>query len=61
MAISAVLTGLDDPLRIFGYAAGFATGNVVGMLIEEKLSIGYTQLSIISPRKGLAIAYVIRS
>jgi uncharacterized protein YebE (UPF0316 family) len=34
IAISSVLSNLDNPLNILGYAAGFATGNVVGMLIE---------------------------
>ena len=31
VAISSVLKNLDNPLNILGYAAGFATGNVVGM------------------------------
>ena len=36
VAISQVLTHLDNPLTVIGYAAGFATGNVVGMYIEER-------------------------
>lgn len=60
LAISSVLSNLDNPLNILGYAAGFATGNVIGMLIEEKLAIGHTQLSIISPRLGSAIAEKMR-
>src|SRR5512137_453094 len=47
-AITSVLANLDNPLNILGYAAGFATGNVVGMLIEERLAIGHIQLSIVS-------------
>jgi len=61
MAIGSVLSNLDNPLNILGYAAGFATGNVVGMLIEERLAIGHTQLSIVSPRFGAAIAERMRS
>jgi uncharacterized protein YebE (UPF0316 family) len=60
MAISTVLSNLDNLLNILGYAAGFATGNVVGMLIEEKLAIGHLQVSIISPRLGTAIAEAMR-
>lgn len=56
MAISSVLNDLDNPLNLVGYASGFATGNVVGMLIEERLAIGHIQMSIVSSRLGTAIA-----
>jgi uncharacterized protein YebE (UPF0316 family) len=55
-AISTVLSNLGNPLNIIGYAAGFATGNVVGMIIEERLAIGHTSINIISSRLGTAIA-----
>jgi uncharacterized protein YebE (UPF0316 family) len=61
LAISSVLSNLKNPLNILGYAAGFATGNVVGMLIEERLAIGHTQLSIISSRLGTAIIEKLRA
>jgi uncharacterized protein YebE (UPF0316 family) len=61
VAITSVLQHLDNPLNILGYAAGFATGIVVGMTIEERLAIGHIQLSIISPRLGAAIAELLRS
>jgi uncharacterized protein YebE (UPF0316 family) len=60
IAISSVLANLDNPLNIVGYAAGFATGNVVGMTIEERLAIGHLQLTIISPMRGAAIAELLR-
>jgi len=56
LAIGRVLSNLDNPLNIIGYAAGFATGNVVGMLIEERLAVGHISIHIISPRRGTAIA-----
>ena len=56
LAISSVLTNLDNPLNVIGYAAGFATGNVVGMLIEERLAIGHINFTIVSSRRGTAIA-----
>ncbi len=61
LAISSVLSHLDNPLNVIGYAAGFATGNVVGMLIEERLAIGHIGLSIISSRRGAAIAERMRA
>ena len=60
LAISSVLSNLDNPLNVIGYAAGFATGNVVGMLIEERLAIGHAHLNIVSSRYGSAIAEQLR-
>ena len=51
-AISAVLSNLDNPINIIAYAAGFATGNVMGMAIEERLAQGHTHLRIISSNRG---------
>ncbi len=59
-AIATVLNNLTNPLNVIGYAAGFATGNVVGMLIEEWLAIGNIHLRIISSRRGTAIAEKLR-
>lgn len=61
VAIGSVLQNLDNPLNVLGYAAGFATGNVVGMWLEERLAIGHIQLSIISPHLGTAIAERLRA
>jgi len=60
IAITSVLSNLDNPLDIVGYAAGFATGNVVGMFIEERLAIGHTHIQIISPRLGAILARTLR-
>ena len=59
-AISTVLSNLDNPLNLIGYAAGFATGNVAGMAIEERLAVGHISINIISPRLGAAIAEFLR-
>lgn len=60
IAITNVLSNLDNPLNILGYAAGFATGNVVGMWIEERLAIGHIQLQIFSSSRGVALAQRLR-
>lgn len=60
IAFSSVLSNLDNPLNIVGYAAGFATGNVVGILIEQRLAIGYTHVQIVSSRRGAALAQTLR-
>jgi uncharacterized protein YebE (UPF0316 family) len=61
IAITRVLSNLNNPLTILGYAAGFATGNVVGMLIEERLAIGHIHLSIVSSARGVALAQALRN
>jgi uncharacterized protein YebE (UPF0316 family) len=60
VAITSVLSNLDNLWNVIGYAGGFATGNVVGMMIEERLAIGHGHLRIISSRRGKAIADAIR-
>ena len=60
VAITRVLSNLNNPLTILGYAAGFATGNVVGILIEERLAIGHIQMSIVSSARGVALAEALR-
>ncbi|MCS7011033.1 MAG: DUF2179 domain-containing protein [Anaerolineales bacterium] len=60
IAITSVLQNLDNPLNVIGYAAGFATGNVVGMIIEERLAIGYVKLSIVSSGRGPMLAETLR-
>ncbi len=60
VAITTVLSHLDNLWNVVGYAAGFATGNVIGMVIEERLAIGYGHMRIISSGQGPAIAQAIR-
>lgn len=60
LIFASVLSNLDNPLNIIGYAAGFATGNVLGMAIEKKLAIGFTHFSIISRNRSTEIADVLR-
>ena len=60
VAISQVLTNLQNPLNVLMYAAGFATGNVVGMFIEERLAIGHMHMSVMSSCRGAAIADALR-
>lgn len=61
VAISQVLTNLTNILNVLGYASGFATGNVIGMLIEERLAIGHIHLTIVSPAHGTALAEKLRA
>jgi uncharacterized protein YebE (UPF0316 family) len=61
LAITSVLRNLSNPLTVFGYASGFATGVVLGMVLEERLAIGHVHLTIISSRLGTAVAERLRT
>ncbi len=41
--------GLTDPGKIIAYAAGFATGNLVGAFLEERLAMGFVCLQVFPP------------
>lgn len=58
--LTTVITDLSNLVKLVAYAAGFATGNVVGMWVEERLAIGHINLRIISPDLGNAIVEKLR-
>jgi uncharacterized protein YebE (UPF0316 family) len=59
-AVSGVFTHLDRWYNIAAYAAGFATGNAVGVLIEHRLAIGMQALRLISCTQSAAVAAGLR-
>jgi len=60
LTFAFVLSDIDNFMNVLVYAGGFATGNVVGMWIESKLAIGFTEIRIISPKWGAAILDALR-
>jgi uncharacterized protein YebE (UPF0316 family) len=48
VVVSQILRHLTVPLYYVAYAAGFATGNYVGLLIERRLAMGCVILQVIS-------------
>ncbi|NUN09324.1 MAG: DUF2179 domain-containing protein [Ignavibacteriaceae bacterium] len=59
-AIRFIFTQLDNIYNLFGYALGFALGNVLGITIEQRIGLGYIQLTIISKFKTDEIANALR-
>jgi uncharacterized protein YebE (UPF0316 family) len=59
-ALRVVFTDLGNWSKILGYSLGFATGMLVGMLLEERLAIGYTHLRIISYGRGTEMCSQLR-
>jgi len=52
LAISRIFKDLTNPVCYLAYAAGFATGTYVGMLVEEKLAIGTQLVRIITQKSA---------
>lgn len=48
MAISTVFQHLKNPFNMIGYAAGYATGNWVGIWLESRLALGQQIVRLIS-------------
>ncbi len=50
MAITQILSNMTNPIYYIAYAGGFAMGNFVGILIEEKMAIGTVVIRIITQK-----------
>ncbi|TVQ97744.1 MAG: DUF2179 domain-containing protein [Deltaproteobacteria bacterium] len=59
VAVSAVIQNLSEPLYAVVYALGFATGGVVGIMIEDRIAMGEQVVRVFS-RKGRDIAEFLR-
>jgi len=47
LAIGEIIKHLDNPVCYIAYALGYAMGNYVGMVLDEKLSIGNVIIRVI--------------
>jgi uncharacterized protein YebE (UPF0316 family) len=61
MVIRQVFQQLDNPMCFVAYAAGFASGNFVGIIIENRLSIGKVILRIITRREAENLVSFLKS
>ena len=52
LAISRIFENLDNWLCYIAYAAGFATGNYIGLIIEERLAMGIVKIQIITRKSA---------
>ena len=60
LTIAYVLSDTSNVFNLLAYSAGFSTGNVVGMWIEERMAIGFAEVRVISSRWGSAIRDLLR-
>jgi len=47
IAMGQIFNNLTNPIYYIAYAGGFATGNYVGLIIEQKLSLGLLSVYLI--------------
>jgi uncharacterized protein YebE (UPF0316 family) len=60
-AISKIMQNLDNYVDYIAYAAGYATGNFVGMIIEEKLAVGIQMVRIFAHERGNELVQLLNS
>jgi len=60
VAITRIMENLNNWVTYVAYAAGFATGNYVGMLLDEKLAIGHELIRVITKIEPAGLAGKLR-
>lgn len=55
LAISQIMQNLTNVINYVAYGCGFAVGNFVGIYLEEKLSLGFVLLRVITQRSAVAL------
>jgi len=61
VAITRIMQNLNNWVTYIAYAAGFATGNYVGMLLDEKLAIGHELIRVIAKIETSELAETLRN
>lgn len=61
LAISRIMQDLDNWLSYVAYAAGFASGNFVGMYLEERLAIGHEMIRVITRKDATNLIQDLRA
>ncbi len=52
ITMSKIIQNIDNWIAYVAYGAGFATGNYIGLIIEEKLAVGIVRLQIITRKSA---------
>lgn len=60
VAITRIMENINNWVTYIAYAAGFATGNYIGMLLDEKLAIGHELIRVITKVDSSDLALSLR-
>lgn len=60
IAIGKVVTNLNNVWNILAYAGGFAGGTLIGMMLDQRLALGFAEVRFISTDDGHDLANALR-
>lgn len=60
IAIGKVVTNLDNIVNIAAYCCGVAAGTWIGIVLEQRLALGFAEVRLISPDKSDSLAEALR-
>ncbi|OPY88889.1 MAG: hypothetical protein A4E71_00152 [Smithella sp. PtaU1.Bin162] len=60
-AITQIFNNLTNPIYYIAYAGGFAMGNFIGILIEERMAIGTVVIRIITQKEARELLEFLKS
>ncbi len=61
IVITKIVQNVDKPQYYLAYALGFASGNWLGMLIDQKLAVGTVLIQIITAKPALDLVESLRA
>jgi len=60
IAIGKVVTNLNNVWNIIAYSAGFSGGTLIGMLLEQRMALGFAEVRFICTGEGRLLADALR-
>lgn len=60
VAIGKVVANLSNVWNVTAYVVGFGVGTWVGMILDERMALGYSQVRVISTARGNQVADALR-
>ena len=60
IAIGKVVTNLSNVVNIAAYCCGVGAGTFIGMVLEQRMALGFSEVRFISPEKSDALAEALR-
>lgn len=51
-ALGRVMRNINDPWKVLAYGLGFASGTLLGSVVEERLALGHVSLEVIPPEEN---------
>ena len=60
LAMGGVVTNLDNPLTVVGFAGGFAVGVLIGLWIEERIALGFRVVQVINRDTAIDVSSRLR-